>query len=203
MFLWWSFWTGRWMCCSQPAAAPLFPLRWTRTSAHTTSYRWGNKRDVMDAHLLTTVPPDCVSPVFMLCVQMFTSPDLSLQVHTVLTNLWLLLMLLITVFLSLDYGMPIVWRQEVTINIDEILFFYRTWYIPMIPSSPLSWLSPIWFPSLRSSMPFTSGTRGLPTCPGETSIKSIFICSPGILFAGGQKKGTWSCVFAVRILFCG
>ena len=42
----------------------------------------------------------------------------------------------------------------------------------MIPSSPLSWLSPIWFPSLRSSMPFTSGTRGLPTCPGETSIKS-------------------------------
>ena len=67
MFLWWSFWTGRWMCCSLPAAAPLFPLRWTRTSAHTTSYRWGNKRDVMDAHLLTTVPPDCVSPVFVMC----------------------------------------------------------------------------------------------------------------------------------------
>ena len=77
----------------------------------------------MDAHLLTTVPPDCVSPVFVLCVQMFTSPDPSLQVHTVLTNLWLLLMLLITVFLSLDYGMPIVWRQEVTINIDVMLFY--------------------------------------------------------------------------------
>ena len=74
--------------------------------------------------LLTTVPPDCVSPVFMLCVQMFTSPDLSLQVHTVLTNLWLLLMLLVTVFLSLDYGMPIVWRQEVTINIDVIMLFF-------------------------------------------------------------------------------
>ena len=65
-----------------------------------------------------------VSHQSLLCVQIFTSPDLSLQVHTVLTNLWLLLMLLITVFLSLDYGMPIVWRQEVTINIDVIMLFF-------------------------------------------------------------------------------
>merc|ERR1719341_969165 len=35
-----------------------------------------------------------------------------LQVHTVLTNLLLLVMLLLTVFLNLDYDLPIVWRDE-------------------------------------------------------------------------------------------
>ena len=67
----------------------------------------------MDAHLLTTVPPDCVSPVFMLCVQMFTSPDLSLQVHTVLTNLWLLLMLLVAnLYLNLQIAAGMCLLQE-------------------------------------------------------------------------------------------
>ena len=34
------------------------------------------------------------------------------QVHTVLTNLLLLCMMLLAVFLSLDYGRPLVWRDE-------------------------------------------------------------------------------------------
>ena len=44
---------------------------------------------------------------------------LHLQVHTALTNLLLLLMLLLAVFLSLDYSLPIVWRDiEVTHDSD-------------------------------------------------------------------------------------
>ena len=33
-------------------------------------------------------------------------------------------MLLLAVFLSLDYGLPIVWRDEVTKNLDKIFYIF-------------------------------------------------------------------------------
>ena len=96
-----------------------------------------------------------------------------LQVHTALTNLLLLLMLLLAVFLSLDYNLPIVWRDMKVNNSDSdwIAFVPNRWFTLMTPSSPLCWSLPYWFPSLPFSMLSTSGIPGCQMFPGWTSLK--------------------------------
>merc|ERR1719341_2831896 len=87
-----------------------------------------------------------------------------LQVHTVLTNLLLLQMLLLAVFFSLDYGLPIVWRNEVSYSYD--VFFYVVLITSlMVPLSAFFYAIFKW------------DTR-LPNCPRVTMFWRNLIITP-------------------------